>query len=60
MARTRIREVPVLTSWAEVDRALRQYGKDTVLEVGANYKQTDVFWLEAAKDKLQALTGPEV
>lgn len=40
--------------------ALRQYGKDTVLEVGANYKQADVFWLEAAKDKLQALTGPGV
>lgn len=40
--------------------SLRQYGKERVLEVGANYKQKDVFWFEAAKTKLEALAAPEV
>ena len=40
--------------------ALRQYGKERVLEVGANFKQKDVFWFEAAKTKLEALAAPEM
>ena len=40
--------------------SLRQYGNERVLEVGANYKQKDVFWFEAAKTKLEALAAPEV
>lgn len=36
---------------------LRKYGEDTVNAVGAAWKQKDVFWLEAAKEKLEKLNG---
>ncbi|MDR2024048.1 MAG: host-nuclease inhibitor Gam family protein [Hungatella sp.] len=36
---------------------LRKYGEDTVNAIGATWKQKDVFWYEAAKEKLEKLQG---
>lgn len=35
--------------------ALRQYGEEAVLEVGAKWVQKDGFWYEAAREKLEQL-----
>lgn len=35
--------------------ALRQYGEDKVVAVGATWKSKDVFWYEAARDKLEKM-----
>lgn len=40
--------------------ALRKYGEDKVIAVGANFKQTDVFWYEAARDKLERLEAADL
>lgn len=34
---------------------LRQHGEEKVVAVGATWKQKDVFWYEAARDKLERL-----
>lgn len=39
--------------------ALRQYGEDKVLAVGAGWKQKDVFWYEAAKEKLEQIQASQ-
>lgn len=42
----------------KVDKdALRKYGEYTVNAVGASWKQKDVFWYEAAREKLEKLRG---
>lgn len=40
--------------------ALRQYGEDKVIAVGAGWKQKDVFWYEAARDKLEKLAAEQI
>lgn len=43
-----------VTETVNKDR-LRQYGKDKATAVGAGWRQTDEFWLEAAREKLERL-----
>ena len=38
---------------------LKQYGQDTVNAVGAVYRQKDVFWLEATREKLEKLDAEQ-
>lgn len=42
------------------EEALRKYGEDKVVAVGATWKQKDVFWYEAAKDKLERFQAGRV
>lgn len=39
---------------------LRQYGEDKVMAVGATWKSKDVFWYEAARDKLEKMQAEQI